>query len=56
MFPDYTNDLSRMCGALPVSAEDAASIVNAAERLKQGHAEQLSRELIEQARSEAVGG
>lgn len=56
MFPDYTNDLTLMCGALPVSAEDAVGIAEAAERLKQRHAEQLSRELIEQARDEAVGG
>lgn len=46
------------CGALPVSAEDAQGIAEAAQRVKDGHAsnEQLSRDLIEQARSESLGG
>ena len=34
MFPDFSHDLNLMCGALPVSPEDAAGIAAAAQRLK----------------------
>jgi gamma-glutamyltranspeptidase len=56
MFPDFSQDLNRMCGALPVSAEDVPGLAEAVERIHERYAEQLSRDLIEQARSEAVGG
>lgn len=50
-----TDAIHQMCSDIPVSAEDAAGLQEAAERIKRGH-EELSRDLIEQARSEAVGG
>lgn len=53
-----TTALHAMCGALPVSPEDAPGVVEAAEALKDRQAanEQLSRDLIEAARDGALGG
>lgn len=52
-----TTALHAMCGALPVSPEDAPGIIEAAEAMKDRQAanEQLSRDLIEAAR-DARGG
>jgi hypothetical protein len=72
MFIDPSNMLNEMCGALPVSAEDAPGLQAAADRLRNCEMldtlarktdaamrlcdEQLSRDLIDAARAEAVGG
>ena len=58
MFIDCSNMLNEMCGALPVSAEDAPGLQAAADALFERHEanEQLSRDLIDAARAEAVGG
>lgn len=56
MMPN-TSALAEMCGASPVSPEDAPGIIEAAEALKDRQAanEQLSRDLVEAAR-DAQGG
>lgn len=71
MFIDPSNMLNEMCGALPVSAEDAPGLQAGADRPHDMEVsyggldlhcyaspanEQLSRDLIDAARAEAVGG